>query len=137
MGTKIWLITGATSGFGRELATTVAARGDTVIATGRRRPALAGVSVTAIQPGTYGTGFVTTATVVPPDDVYAPTVGAFLQTVAQLGPDTVGDPREVVAAILSAADNPTPPLRIAVGEEARAGIRAALHQQLDELANAA
>ena len=79
----------------------------------------------------------TTATVVPPDDVYAPTVGAFLNTVEQLGPDTVGDPQEVVDAILFAADTPNPPLRIAVGDEARSSIRAALQKQIDELVTTA
>jgi NAD(P)-dependent dehydrogenase (short-subunit alcohol dehydrogenase family) len=263
MSTKTWLITGATSGFGRQLAEAVAERGDIVIATGRRRHALAelaatssritpvvadvttgggitaittavttaggidvlvnnagyglfgaveeitdettrrvfethvfgplaliratlpslrerhghvinlssqlavyawpasglysasksalelisdalaqevapaGVSVTAIQPGTYGTEFVTTATVVAPSDVYTPTVGAFLNTVSQLGPDTMGNPQEVVDAILFAADAQNPPLRIAVGDEARTSIRTALQKQLDELENTA
>jgi NAD(P)-dependent dehydrogenase (short-subunit alcohol dehydrogenase family) len=93
----------------------------------------AGVSVTVIQPGTYGTEFITAATVVPPNEVYAPTVGAVLNSISQLGPDAIGDPREVVAAILYAADTPTPPLRITVGDEAQTSIRAALQRQLSAL----
>lgn len=40
MSAKTWLITGASSGFGRQLAETVAHRGDHVVATGRRSDAL-------------------------------------------------------------------------------------------------
>ncbi|MFG1644071.1 hypothetical protein ACGFMK_27620 [Amycolatopsis sp. NPDC049252] len=58
-----------------------------------------------------------------------------VEPVAQLvgGRRTVGDPQEVVDAILFAADTPNPPLRIAVGDEARSSIRAALRKQLGEL----
>ncbi|MFF4732780.1 SDR family oxidoreductase [Streptomyces mirabilis] len=92
-----------------------------------------GVTATAIQPGTYGTGFITNAVVEGPNDVYAPTVGALLGQVAELGPDAVGDPSEVVDAILKVADSDNPPARLPVGMEAVTTIRTYLQKQLEQL----
>jgi NAD(P)-dependent dehydrogenase (short-subunit alcohol dehydrogenase family) len=46
-GARVWLITGASSGFGRELALAAAAGGDTVVATGRNTDALASLAAMA------------------------------------------------------------------------------------------
>ncbi|MEU8951929.1 SDR family oxidoreductase [Streptomyces sp. NPDC048489] len=95
-----------------------------------------GVTATAIQPGTYGTGFITNAVVELPDEVYAPTIGAVLGRVSQLAPEDLGDPRDVVKAILYVADMEEPPVRLAVGQEALTTIRESLERQLDELSRA-
>ncbi|MFE2423434.1 SDR family oxidoreductase [Streptomyces hokutonensis] len=92
-----------------------------------------GVTSTAIQPGTYGTGFIANAVVEAPNEVYAPSVGAQLAKIGQLGPDAVGDPQDVVEAILLAADAANPPVRLAVGAEALTTIRESLQKQLREL----
>ncbi|MBM2618606.1 SDR family NAD(P)-dependent oxidoreductase [Actinoplanes sp. LDG1-06] len=95
----------------------------------------AGVRVTAIQPGTYATEFgpQSLARAVAPDDVYAPTVGAFFAAFQAKPAAEFGDPREVVDAILAVADDENPPVRVAVGEEARTTIRDALSRRLDEV----
>ncbi|MGR3866997.1 SDR family NAD(P)-dependent oxidoreductase [Streptomyces graminifolii] len=96
-----------------------------------------GVTATAIQPGTYGTGFVANAVVELPNEVYAPTVGAVLGKVSQLKPEELGDPRDVVEAILHVADVEEPPVRLAVGQEALTTIRDSIERQLVELDRAA
>jgi hypothetical protein len=68
-----------------------------------------------------------------PDDVYAPTVGKFLGDVAAMPSSAFGDPAEVADAIAALAAAPEPPLRLAVGNDAIAGIRASLDSRLAEL----
>ncbi len=51
----------------------------------------AGVQVTIVEPGTFATDFASTAHVVAPDEVYAPTVGEFLTGFAALPPSAFGD----------------------------------------------
>ena len=43
MGPRVWLVTGCSSGFGRELALEILARGDKVIATARNEAKLVGL----------------------------------------------------------------------------------------------
>jgi NAD(P)-dependent dehydrogenase (short-subunit alcohol dehydrogenase family) len=95
----------------------------------------AGVGVVAVQPGTYGTGFgpAALARAVAPSDVYAPTVGAFFAAFQAKPADEFGDPREVVEAILHAADAENPPLRLVVGAEALTTVRDALERRLTEV----
>jgi hypothetical protein len=71
--------------------------------------------------------------VVPPDDVYAPTVGKFLADFAALPPSAFGDPSDVADAVVGLVDMPEPPLRLAVGADAVEGIRASLLSRLSEL----
>jgi NAD(P)-dependent dehydrogenase (short-subunit alcohol dehydrogenase family) len=91
------------------------------------------VRVTIVEPGQYATEFVGSAHVIMPDDVYAPTVGKFLSDIAALPPSAFGDPAEVADAIVSLVAMPEPPLRLAVGNDAIAGIRALLDSRLAEL----
>jgi hypothetical protein len=72
-----------------------------------------------------------------PDDVYAPTVGKFLSDIAALPPSAFGDPAKVADAIVSLVAMPEPPLRLAVGNDATAGIRASLDSRLAELGKSA
>jgi NADP-dependent 3-hydroxy acid dehydrogenase YdfG len=92
-----------------------------------------GAKVTVIQPGTFATEFVGTAHVVAPNDVYQPTVGAFLEQVSQLPAEAIGDPSTVADAIVAVATMDEPPLRLAVGHDAIDGIRSALQTRLAEL----
>ncbi|TDW69748.1 SDR family NAD(P)-dependent oxidoreductase [Kribbella pratensis] len=92
-----------------------------------------GAKVTVIQPGMFATEFVGTSQVMAPNDVYQPTVGAFLAGVSQLPADAMGDPSAVADAILAVAKMDEPPLRLAIGQDAVDGIRAALTSRLAEL----
>ena len=71
--------------------------------------------------------------VVPPDEVYAPTVGKFLSHIATLPPSAFGDPADVAGAIVDVVEMAEPPLRLAVGADAIEGIRASLRSRLAEL----
>jgi NAD(P)-dependent dehydrogenase (short-subunit alcohol dehydrogenase family) len=93
----------------------------------------AGVQVTIVEAGQYATGFVTSAHVIMPDDVYAPTVGKFLSDVSAMPHSAFGDPAEVADAIVSLVKMPEPPLRLALGNDAIAAIRVSLDSRLAEL----
>ncbi|MFJ9033810.1 SDR family NAD(P)-dependent oxidoreductase [Streptomyces sp. NPDC102274] len=92
-----------------------------------------GVKVTIIEPGTFATEFATNLRVVPPNDVYAPTVGKFLTDISELPPEAFGDPHAVADAIMTVAALEEPPLRLAVGADAVEHIRASLRSRLTEL----
>jgi hypothetical protein len=66
-------------------------------------------------------------------EVHTPTVGKFLTEHSQLPPSAFGDPAEVADAIVSVVGMSEPPLRLAVGADAVAGIRASLEARLAEL----
>jgi hypothetical protein len=70
---------------------------------------------------------------VPPDETYAPTVGAFFRDFAAQPRDAFGEPSSVVEAILTAVAAAEPPLRIAVGKDAVQGIHASLNSRVSEL----
>jgi NAD(P)-dependent dehydrogenase (short-subunit alcohol dehydrogenase family) len=93
----------------------------------------AGVHVTIIEPGIFATDFATSAVVVPPDEVYAPTVGKFLSHIAALPPSAFGNPADAADAIVDVVEMPEPPLRLAVGAAAVEGIRASLRSRLAEV----
>ena len=137
---KNWLITGASSEFGRLLAERVATNGDHVIAVARREDRLrelelapVGVKVTIVVPGIFATDFAATARRVPPDETYAPTVGVFFRDFAAQPREAFGEPSSVVEGILTAVAADEPPRRIAVGTDAVQGIRASLTSSLSEL----
>jgi NAD(P)-dependent dehydrogenase (short-subunit alcohol dehydrogenase family) len=92
-----------------------------------------GVRVTIVEPGTMATEFLTSAQTVAPDETYAPTVGASLTYFSQLSPEALGTPETVVDAIAAVVEMDEPPLRLAVGADAVAGIRASLQSRLAEL----
>jgi NAD(P)-dependent dehydrogenase (short-subunit alcohol dehydrogenase family) len=93
----------------------------------------AGVRVTIVEPGVFATEFATSLRIIAPDEVYAPTVGKFLDDFAGLPPSAFGDPAQVADAIDAVTGIDEPPLRLAVGADAVAGIRASLRSRLAEL----
>ena len=92
----------------------------------------AGVHVTKIHPGYFATDFLGSTQVVEPDDIYAGTVGTALSEVTTKAWD---DPNLVVETVLNVAAHLTPPLHLAIGQDAVQATREALQYQLDELAN--
>jgi NAD(P)-dependent dehydrogenase (short-subunit alcohol dehydrogenase family) len=92
-----------------------------------------GVKVTIVVPGIFATDFAATSRRVPPDETYAPTVGAFFRDFAAQPREAFGKPSSVVEAILTSVAADEPPLRIAVGTDAVKGIRASLTSRLSEL----
>src|SRR6266436_546778 len=92
-----------------------------------------GVKVTIVVPGIFATDFAATSRRVPPDETYAPTVGAFFRDFAAQPREAFGEPSSVVEAILTAVAADEPPLRIAVGKDAVHDIRASLTSRLSEL----
>ncbi|MFC0430999.1 SDR family NAD(P)-dependent oxidoreductase [Kutzneria buriramensis] len=93
----------------------------------------AGVKVTIIQPGLFGTDFAHSSLYVPPAEPYRPTVGKFLQEMSQRPHDSFGDPEAVADAVMTVVAADEPPLRLAVGADAIDGIRTALNARLAEL----
>lgn len=92
-----------------------------------------GVRVTIIEPGLFATGFTGSVHIVPPNDVYAPTVGKTLTHVAELPPEAIGDPETLADAVMAVAALQEPPLRLAIGADAVENIRASLRSRLAEL----
>lgn len=100
----------------------------------RRRWAPLGIRVTIVEPGPHRTGFAgESARLADPIEDYAGTVGAARELLADLDGNQPGDPRRAAAAIIEAIEAPDPPLRLALGEYAVAGIREKLEQQRAEL----
>jgi NAD(P)-dependent dehydrogenase (short-subunit alcohol dehydrogenase family) len=92
-----------------------------------------GVRVTIVEPGVFATEFATSLHVIAPDEVYSPTVGKFLSDFSQLPPSAFGEAAQVADAIIAVSTMDEPPLRLAVGADAVAGIRASLQSRLAEL----
>jgi NAD(P)-dependent dehydrogenase (short-subunit alcohol dehydrogenase family) len=96
-----------------------------------------GVKVTIIEPGVFGTEFVSSAHIVAPAGAYLPTVGKFMSEISQRPHETFGDPAAVADAVMAVVAMAEPPLRLAVGADAITGIRASLESRLAELATSA
>ena len=143
---KKWLITGASSGFGRLLAERVATNGDHVIAVARREDRLRELaadhdSVTPLvvdltAPDVeqrLGTAIDASGGL----DILVNNAGYGLFSPVEQTPDSearaVFDPSSVVEAILTAVAADEPPLRIEVGTDAVQSIRASLTSRLSEL----
>jgi NAD(P)-dependent dehydrogenase (short-subunit alcohol dehydrogenase family) len=93
-----------------------------------------GIRVTIVEPGPHRTGFAGEgARLADPIEDYAETVGAARRLLADLDGNQPGDPRRAAVAIIEAIEAPDPPLRLALGEYAVAGIREKLDQQRAEL----
>jgi NAD(P)-dependent dehydrogenase (short-subunit alcohol dehydrogenase family) len=93
-----------------------------------------GIRVTIVEPGPVRPGFAGGATATPPEhEDYAESVGTALAWFAQLAGAQPNDPERAVRAILHAVDADEPPLRLPLGEEAVAAIRAKLDRQRAEL----
>ncbi|NAS26423.1 hypothetical protein GT755_32705 [Herbidospora sp. NEAU-GS84] len=95
---RIWLVTGAASGLGREIARVALETRDTAVLTDRRTDGAA-EPVAARIPG------------------YGETVGELRAHVAEVAGHRPGDPRKIAAAILAALDAPGTPLRPAFGDD--------------------
>src|SRR5438105_1370663 len=119
---RIWLITGASRGFGKEFVRAAAGRGDRVVATARDVAALEGLSeslaqevsqfgvkVTIVEPGSYETDWAGSSAVhAVPLDAYQPMHD---QMAARRGQSQGGDPRAAAQALLRIVDAEQPPLR--------------------------
>ncbi len=104
---RVWLITGASSGFGRAIAECALAAGDIVVAAARRTDALADLVASAPERVTALALDVTDA-----DRIRA----AVAEVLDQHG--RIDDPAKAAAAILLALDSEDPPLRLALGNDA-------------------
>jgi NAD(P)-dependent dehydrogenase (short-subunit alcohol dehydrogenase family) len=99
-----------------------------------REVAHLGIGVTIVEPGPIRTAFAEGATAKPPEHPdYEESVGKALEWFADLDGKQPNDPRRVAAAIVAALDDPNPPLRLALGEEAIDAIREKLAGQSEEL----
>ena len=93
-----------------------------------------GIQVTIVEPGPVRTNFGDGASVTPPkDDDYAETVGEALEWFEELDGKQPNDPERVAGAIIEVTDADEPPLRLALGEEALAAIRAKLERHERDL----
>jgi NAD(P)-dependent dehydrogenase (short-subunit alcohol dehydrogenase family) len=98
---RVWLITGANSGFGRAITKAAVSGGDIGAATARR--------VTALFAN---------ITRSPAIDDYAATVGATRSMTETSNGSQPGDPAKAAAAILAALDAEETPLRLPLGDDA-------------------
>ncbi len=93
-----------------------------------------GIRVTLVEPGPTRTEFGERAVITPPTgDHYQESVGRALTWFAELAGSQPNDPERVAAAIVAIADDPTPPLRLALGVEAVNAIHDKLAAQAREL----
>jgi NAD(P)-dependent dehydrogenase (short-subunit alcohol dehydrogenase family) len=93
-----------------------------------------GIRVTLVEPGPTRTTFGEHAVITPPaGDHYQESVGRALAWFADLAGRQPNDPQRIAAAIMAIADDPDPPLRLALGGEAVDAIHDKLAAQADEL----
>jgi NAD(P)-dependent dehydrogenase (short-subunit alcohol dehydrogenase family) len=92
-----------------------------------------GITVTIVQPQFTATGFLANLHVAEPTPDYDPTVRAVHQQIGTLPAAAFADPAHVAAAVLTAVDADTPPLRLAVGAASAEGMRTALHARMRDL----
>ena len=97
-----------------------------------------GIGVLIVEPGAFATSFGAARSQVSPDSGhYVDTVGPQRAAVAGMDGSQPGDPAKAAAAILAALDAPSPPRRLALGDDAVEYIGATLdarRAQLDEWA---
>lgn len=97
--------------------------------------ALIGVYVTIIEPGGFRTDFAGSSTHVDEGRAeYDAVVGAAARMQRAYNGRQPGDPRKGAKVILEVANMAEPPLRLALGSDAVAGIEAAGRKRLEELA---
>jgi NAD(P)-dependent dehydrogenase (short-subunit alcohol dehydrogenase family) len=96
-----------------------------------------GISVTIVEPGAFRTRFATTSMdlegdISPP---YQPMLGPILHYLTKIYPGTeMGDPIKGAGAIVAALTSVEPPLRLVLGEDALAAVRAKIEQVKADLA---
>ncbi|MFF0458070.1 SDR family oxidoreductase [Nocardia africana] len=99
-----------------------------------REVAHLGIDVTIVEPGMFGTGFVASLGITPVDHPdYNASVAAAYDRLSTLDPSVYGDPDEAAQQIIAAVESPTPPLRLPIGRDAIAAIRAELTAELAAL----
>ncbi|SUA48543.1 Uncharacterized oxidoreductase SAV2478 [Nocardia africana] len=99
-----------------------------------REVAHLGIDVTIVEPGMFGTGFVASLGFTPVDHPdYGASVAATYDRLSTLDPSVYGDPDDAARQIIAAVDSPTPPLRLPIGRDAIAAIRAKLTAELAAL----
>jgi NAD(P)-dependent dehydrogenase (short-subunit alcohol dehydrogenase family) len=99
-----------------------------------REVAHLGIGITIVEPGPIRTAFADGATAKAPEHPdYEESVGQALAWFADLDGQQPNDPRRVAVAIVTALDDPNPPLRLALGEEAIDAIREKLAGHSAEL----
>jgi NAD(P)-dependent dehydrogenase (short-subunit alcohol dehydrogenase family) len=155
---RVWLITGASSGFGRAIAEAALAVGDIVIAAARRTGALAysatkfalegwsealakeverfGIRVLIVEPGAFRTSFNGPGALLLSKRIpaYDEQIDPLRTGMAEDDGRQPGDPAKAAAAILLALDSPDPPLRLALGNDAVDAIAESLEGAKAELA---
>jgi NAD(P)-dependent dehydrogenase (short-subunit alcohol dehydrogenase family) len=93
-----------------------------------------GIRVLIVEPGAFRTSFGAGAMHRSPDiGVYADTVGATRAAVDAMDGTQPGDPAKAAAAILSALDSTSAPLRLALGGDAVDAISTALDRRRSDL----
>ncbi|MEO3751195.1 SDR family NAD(P)-dependent oxidoreductase [Streptomyces sp. B6B3] len=85
-----------------------------------------GIRVLIVEPGAFRTEFHGALQISDPIDDYDGTVGATRDALVESGGKQPGDPDKAAAALLTTLDSPTPPLRLALGDDATTAIRAKL-----------
>ncbi len=93
-----------------------------------------GIDVTLVEPGPTATPFLANLHHARPIDDYDRTVREVQRQIGELPPTAFNDPNRVAAAILTAVDSDTPPVRLVTGGFAVTEIDAALRRRRDELA---
>jgi len=73
----------------------------------------AGIRVSLVEPGLFGTEFTASAEIIAPSEPYVPTVGAFFEQFQNLPKAAYGNPGDVADAITAIAGMDEPPLRCA------------------------
>ncbi|MFC6355724.1 SDR family NAD(P)-dependent oxidoreductase [Luethyella okanaganae] len=92
-----------------------------------------GIGVTIVEPGDFGTGFGGALHVTPPAlPDYADSVGRAAQAFASMDPALLGHPDKAAAAIIDAVTSGSPPLRLALGDDAVDAIKTKLSNHLSE-----
>ncbi|MDT5179011.1 MAG: hypothetical protein QOJ95_3209 [Mycobacterium sp.] len=93
-----------------------------------------GVTVMIVEPGAFATSFGAARSQVSPDSgCYEETVGPQRRAVTAMDGSQPGDPDKAAVAILEALDVPSPPLRLALGDDAVEHIGAVLDARRAEL----
>lgn len=83
-----------------------------------------GIKVTIVEPGAFRTDFNGRSLAVPeqPIDDYAETTNGFLDWLQQMDGKQPGDPVKAAQAMIQAVESESPPLRLALGEDAVSAI---------------
>jgi len=94
-----------------------------------------GIRVLIVEPGAFRTAFGGGRLHESPElAAYAETVGPTREYITSVDGAQPGDPRKAAEAILATLDQPDPPLRLGLGNDAVDAIRGALEQRLATLA---